>query len=415
MWSMKCPHKSVHCLNEYELIRKYRCGTCSGVMMCACDRETGERFLAHQLREGCVLETQERIPVTLGFVDNTCRECRGLPVEAHPCAAIPGRTSKIKRYYWRELQFGVFKRFADRAKAAGLDKGALRTDEAKALRREVEREVLHETKQLHASNPKYDFKETSQAEFLAQHDVEEVRLDATFAPKTEGKGVGIMDGTEIVAAEEFAARHFQRAGWSVLFSESRPFHVLFGVYLWLLIQDGADPLCGMCGFAAKMDYPSLSLAEGEQFLMLKPDDFGTTGYAERRAEAIGEHFESMLPPDRGELLWLFDYWIEGSAPLRDYLWAHDPFDVKKARTIVEVLTPGAILRILRYLVGNYWGRYLGWPDLLVYKEDDFFFAEIKASKDKLSAEQKRWIVDSSSELDLPFKLVKIHRSATATG
>ena len=67
------------------------------------------------------------------------------------------------------------------------------------------------------------------------------------------------------------------------------------------------------------------------------------------------------------------------------------------------------------IVGNYWGRYLGWPDLLVYKEDDFFFAEIKASKDKLSAEQKRWIVDSSSELDLPFKLVKIHRSARATG
>lgn len=412
---MSCLHKSVLCLNEYELIRKYRCGTCSGVMMCVCDRENGERFLAHQLREGCVLETQERIPVTLGFVDDICRECRGMPVEAHPRAAMHGQTSKIKRYYWRELQFGVFKRFADRAEAAGLDPGTLWTDEAKALREEVEHEVLEETKQLHATNPKYDFKETSQAEFLTQQDVEEVRLNATFAPKTEGKRVRIVDGTEIVAAEEFAARHFQHARWSVLFSESRPFHVLFGVYLWLLIQDDADPLCGMCGFGAKMDYPSRSLAEGEHLWILKPDDFGSTGYAERRAEAIDEHFKSMLPPDRGELLWLFDYWIEGSTLLRDYLWAHDPFDVEKARTIVEVLTPETVLRILRYLVGNYWGRYLGWPDLLVYKEDDFFFAEIKASKDKLSAEQKRWIVDSSSELDLPFKLVKIHRSARATG
>ena len=410
---MTCLHKSVRCLNEYELIRKYRCGTCSGVMMCACDHENGERFLAHQLREGCVLETKERIPVTLGFVDGICRECRGLPVEAHPRAAIPGQTSKIKRYYWRELQFGVFKRFADRVEAAGLDPGTLWTDEVKVLRKEVEREVLEEIKQLHVTNPKYDFKETSQAEILAQQDVEEVRLNATFAPKTEGKGVGIVDGTEIVVAEEFAARHFQRAGWSVLFSESRPFHVLFGVYLWLLIQDDTDSLCGMCGFGAKMDYPSLSLAEGELLWILKPTDFGSTGYAERRAEAIDEHFKSMLPPDRAELLRLFDYWIEGSTPLRDYLWAHDPFDVEKARTIVEVLTPEAVLRILRYLVGNYWGRYLGWPDLLVYKEDDFFFAEIKASKDKLSAEQKRWIVDSSSELDLPFKLVKIHRSASA--
>ena len=28
---MTCLHKSALCLNEYELIRKYRCGTCSSV------------------------------------------------------------------------------------------------------------------------------------------------------------------------------------------------------------------------------------------------------------------------------------------------------------------------------------------------------------------------------------------------
>ena len=130
-----------------------------------------------------------------------------------------------------------------------------------------------------------------------------------------------------------------RVGPSCLARAARS-HVLFGVYLWLLIQDNADSLCGMCGFGAKIDYPSLSLAEGEQLLILKPDDFGSTGYAERRSEAIDEHFKSMLPPDRGELLWRFDYWIEDSTRLRDYLWAHDPFDVEKARTIVEVLTRG---------------------------------------------------------------------------
>ena len=364
---MTCPHKSVLCLNEYELIRKYRCSTCSGVMMCACDRENGERFLAHQLQEGCVLETQERMPVTLGFVDDICRKCRGLPVEAHPRAAIHGQTSKIKRYYWRELQLGVFKRFADHVEATVLDPGVFWADEAKALRGEVEREVFEEIKQLHATNPKYDFKETSQAEILAQQDVEEIRLNATFAPRTQGHRAGIMDGTEIVAAEEFAARHFQRAGWSVLFSESRPFHVLFGVYLWLLIQDDADSRCGMCGFGAKMAYPSLSLTKDELLWILKPDDLGSTGYAERRSEAIDEHFKSMLPPDRGELLLLFDYWIEGSTLLRDYLCAHDPSDVEKARAIVEVLTPEAAQQIFcnfRPVVGqdppfSYLGRSKG--------------------------------------------------------
>jgi hypothetical protein len=71
-----------------------------------------------------------------------------------------------------------------------------------------------------------------------------------------------------------------------------------------------------------------------------------------------------------------------------------------------------IVRILRYLVGDYWGLFTGWPDLLVHKDGAFFFAEVKASKDRLSKEQKRWIADNATELRLPFKLVKIHRVAT---
>lgn len=100
-----CEHPDRVCLNQHELIRKYRCPDCGAVMMCACDEEFGRRFLAHQLNEGCELETQERIPVTHGFQPGICSECRGLPADQAPGAAIPGRTSKIKRYYWRELFF----------------------------------------------------------------------------------------------------------------------------------------------------------------------------------------------------------------------------------------------------------------------------------------------------------------------
>ena len=412
---MPCLHEPVRCLNEYELIRKYRCNTCEGVMMCSCDREIGERYLSHQLKQGCVLETQARVPVTLGFTDGVCRECRGLAPEAHPMAAIPGRTSKIKRYYWREIAFLTFERFAERAEAAGLDPRNSRSPEVDDLRKEVGREVVDWIKQSHASKPKYDFREPSQTEILAKYDVEVVRLNATFAPKSQAKGVRIFDGEEIVSAEEFASRHFRRKEWETLFCESRPFHVLFGIFMWILIQDSADPMCQMSGFAAKMDYPSHSLTKGEQLWILKPTDFGTAGYAERRAEAINEHFESLLPQDQDELLRLFDYWIEGSAWLRDYLWAHVPEDVANARTIVEILPPEVTLRILRYLVGNYWGRYTGWPDILVHRDSEFLFAEVKASKDKLSGHQKRWIADNAVDLQLPFKLVKINRAATAPG
>lgn len=49
---------------QHELIRKYRCGDCGGVMPCACDEPVGRRFLSHQLHEGYELDTQLGISVT---------------------------------------------------------------------------------------------------------------------------------------------------------------------------------------------------------------------------------------------------------------------------------------------------------------------------------------------------------------
>lgn len=243
--------------------------------------------------------------------------------------------------------------------------------------------------------------------------VEVQRLDATYAPKSSEKGAGILSGEEVVSAEEFVAGHFRENEWSVIFCESRPFHVIFGVFMWPVIQDPDDPLCETRGFASKTAYPAHSLAAGQQIWMPQPRDLGAAGYGFRRAEVIGEHLESITPLSQSEFLHLFDYWLDDSVLLRDYLWAHDAGDVFTARTVLEVLPPAIVLRILRYLVGDYWGRYIGWPDLLVFREQEYFFAEVKASKDKLSSDQKRWISDNSSILELPFRLVKIHRLATA--
>ena len=68
--------------------------------------------------------------------------------------------------------------------------------------------------------------------------------------------------------------------------------------------------------------------------------------------------------------------------------------------------------LLRYLVQNYWGRCTGWPDLLLYRGNRWFLAEVKSWGDKLSENQKRWIQDNRRYLHLPFKLVKVRRIQT---
>lgn len=105
--------------------------------------------------------------------------------------------------------------------------------------------------------------------------------------------------------------------------------------------------------------------------------------------------------------WLFDYWAGCSENLREYLWAHDPADVSTARGVREVLGIANLRKILIYLARNYWRHYCGWPDLLVYRPGEIFFIEVKSSNDRLSEDQKRWMIDNRDQLGFGFKIFKI--------
>jgi len=396
-----CPHAVRICLNHHELIRKYRCADCGAVMMCACDEAFGRRFLSHQLDQGCELDTQRRVPVTHGFQPATCSECRGLPADCAPAGEIHGRTSKIKRYYWRELFFAEMERKAG-WREAHPDAIA---DAWAAADAAIDAEVLNEIKARHAKAPKYVMSEPSQAEVLKTYGVEVLAFSAEYV-ETPNKGAIIRDGEEAISAETFVTRHFEADGWSVLPLESVPFHCLFGVMMWLLIQDPTDERLRVVSFGERSAY------EGghpmPQIWSQLPEDFGTAGYGTRRQGAIDKHLAMVCEGD--DLLWLFDYWRSYSRDLRQYLWAHRDPDVDRARRLVQILPSSVILKVLCYLVEDYWGRYLGWPDLLLHRHDEFLLVEVKSSGDKLSQDQRHWIAANHDQLQLPFKVAKIHRA-----
>ncbi len=399
-------HGQPVCINAHEMIRKYLCSACGAVMMCTCDEAFGRRFLPHQLAEGTELKTRQRIPVTLGFQSKVCAECRGLPAEPAPTAEIHGRTSKIKRFYWRELFFEKTRRSAhwDDAHPEATDV------ERRAAHVAIEGQVLAEIKALHVRAPKYMITEPSQAHVLKRYGVEVLPITAEYVEMPQ-KGAVIRDGNEAISPEAFVTAQFEAEGWSVMPLESVPFHVLFGVMMWLLIQDSADPRVRISGFGDRLVYE----AGGEPPMIwtLLPEDFGSEGYGTRRKRAIGRHLR-MLAGDRSNLLSLFDYWRSYSAELRQYLWAHREPDVDRARRLIEILSPAQILAILRYLVEDYWSHYIGWPDLLLHRNKEILFLEVKSSCDRLSQAQKAWIAGNHGRLHLPFKLVKLHRATPKT-
>jgi hypothetical protein len=374
-------------------------------MMCGCDEEFGITCLPHQITQSQSHGMTARIPITLGIVANVCNTCRGLPEEPHPAAESYGRSSKVSRFYWRELRKESLAMFDSWVKSNGFSGWMEAAAQYEDTRKKIEREVLEELKVAHERAPKYAFKEDSQEEVIRRHGVEVTALSGVHIATPDG--MRILDRAEECTPEDFAERHFQRQGYRTLFVESVPLHVLFGTFMWMLIEDVNDPDAGPPGFG---DRHNFDRGEGCQMMwMTLPDDFGTAEYVQRRAAAVAEHLklvQSIL--DDGALGWLFDLWLEPSVRLRQYLWAHRQEDIDRARNLLEALPQQTTWSILTFLLGGCWERYLGWPDLLCYTENEFFFVEVKSSRDKLSQQQKEWIRLNAEHLKLPFRLLKIH-------
>ena len=400
-----CKHINIDLLNPYEYIRKYRCNDCGNVMMCDCDENFARKYLPHQIREATELESKERVPVTIGFQKNICDKCRGLPEKAYPVAEIYGRGSKVQRYYWREIAFETIKRFENWSRKEGYSDWLEAMLAHKDVHKETERKVVKEINELHKRMPKYKYEEESQNEILSKYSVEVNKLDGVYV-KTPDRKVSILSGKKICSAEEYVQRYLNDLGFKVLVTESVPFHVIFGVFMWSLIQDPADMLNRLASFGDRNSFEKGT--EGKLISTFLPEDFGSPGYYQRRKEAIKAHLES-IPEDKDELFWTFDYQIDHSNDFRQYLWAHRQSDIETAKRLLSILPPRIIKRILMFLIQDYYQRYLGWPDMLVFRDEQFFFAEIKSSKDKLRGDQKNWIRNNALYLQLPFKVYKIHK------
>jgi len=376
-------------------------------MMCSCEQEFGRAYLPHQISAAQELQTRNRVPVTMGFQPCICRTCRGLPEVPHPKRPTHGSTTKVARYYWREIQKSTIKSFARWAQQQGypdwLQAMLGHRDEYEKYRREA----IAEIKELHKRSPKYVYDDRSQSAVIAEYSVPVVRLEGIYRKTSNGR-LRIESGQKLLAPEDFVAKEYREQGYETLFTESVPLHALFAVMMWPLIQDPGDPRVRVAMFGDRIAFEEGS--KGEVVHAPLPADFGAPGYSSRRENAIRKHIAS-LPVSKQELLRTFDHWLQPSMSLRQYLWAHRPSDVQTARTILSVLPGESVRRILQYLVGDYWSRYLGWPDLIIHRDQAFCFIEVKSSKDGLSEEQKHWIQGNAEHLGLPFKIVKIHKKA----
>jgi VRR-NUC domain len=419
-----CAHPAVTLLNPWELLRKYVCDDCGAVMTCACVYDLAVHVLPHQTGWSVDPDTEERVAVTEQFANQICFDCRGVAPPAYPKAPHRGSASVVHRYYWHELWTRTSQAFLAWCRDRGLP---LLDQDGRPLLSSYERQhpdefaringaVLAEVRTEHEARPRYDVSRPSDADILAASGVDVVDLPACYLePAIDRKvlvmPVGNVDPAVAVSVEDYVAAEERIKGREVMFLESRPVQCLFGALMWLWVQDPADER-GRLSFFGGRD--GIGADENGMIACILPGDFGIPGHAVRRAEALEAHL-GFLPDDTAELLWAYDYWLDPSRPLRQYLWAYTPEDEDRARVMIDVLGAPQIKLLLRFLAEDYWRRYCGWPDLLTWRPtptgaEDPALIEVKSSGDRLSEDQRTWIGDNAATLRLPFRLVKVHRT-----
>lgn len=421
-----CNHARRTVINGYELLRKYLCQDCDATMTCACDRSLARYVRPHQATQYRDPSTGAMRSLSDPLVPELCHGCRGETPPAYPRRAHRKEATVMHRYYWRELWRGTDLRFLTWCQAQNLPLGdgassqtfdGYRTQFAETYAA-IQQEVLDELRILHDASPIYDTSEPSADAILSARNVPVRNIRACYVKPTVDRVLVLpesgADLDEAVGVEEFVAAQLRADGRQVMFCESRPFHALFGVMMWMWVQDMNDPQCRAAAFAGRDGVGAD--AHGLIWTVL-PSDFGSEDYGKRRAYPLTEHFE-LLQEDI-DFLWTFDYWLEPSRGLRQYLWAYEADVMQRARELVRVLGPVRVKLILAYLAQNYWGRYLGWPDLVSWRDttdgpQDVLFTEVKSGGDRMSADQLDWVQGNAQYLKFPFEIAKVHRSRTIT-
>jgi hypothetical protein len=92
-----------------------------------------------------------------------------------------------------------------------------------------------------------------------------------------------VNGNEVFTIEEFAEDYFIKKGFKVLEVESVPFHVLFGIFMYLVVEDVDDRKGRIVQFGSRNDFDKNTSQEGMVTTIL-PDDFGSKLYYERQKE-----------------------------------------------------------------------------------------------------------------------------------
>ncbi|MBO9612181.1 MAG: VRR-NUC domain-containing protein [Dyadobacter sp.] len=169
---------------------------------------------------------------------------------------------------------------------------------------------------------------------------------------------------------EFGAiAYYQEQGYNAFFSENEPWRALFGLLFWDIIYD-------------------TNVQTIHNPLQRIPSDFFLPDFYFKRSEQLKErlaaaHSREIIDElvtqtfaDKYGITNVLVPWYDGA--------------LEKVLTLTSLLSPEKIHKIMLEMALNLRENTRGFPDLLVWNDDDYAFIEIKSPTDHLSSRQLHW-------------------------
>jgi hypothetical protein len=252
-------------------------------------------------------------------------------------------------------------------------------------------------------------KETTEAEFLSKNPILEVQISAEYRQVEKGDqkiGKWVAQDGSLSSVEQIAIEYYVSQGYSVLRCERVLISTWAATFLCKSIQDTNDLRAHTVFRNSTKGWSSRNRDTG-LVEMLLPEDFGSIEFYERRKDAIVLAIDSMRKVDN--LLTVFAEHLETSETLRDYLWVNDYEAVETARTALSVLPKDIVISSVEWAIQDFWQRQPGWPDLFVYRGNEYKFVEVKSPYDKLSLEQMQWFEWAPTQ-NIPTEILRVNRN-----
>lgn len=227
--------------------------------------------------------------------------------------------------------------------------------------------------------------------YFSQDFFEKIKNKKSRAVKRTTQALKAAEAIEVPVSFRYqvefgAITYYREQGYQAFFSENEPWRALFGLLFWDIIYD-------------------TNVQTIHNPLQRIPSDFFLPDFYFKRSEQLKERLQaahskeiidelvSRTYADKYGITNVLVPWYDGA--------------LEKVLTLTSLLSPAKIHAIMLEMALNLRENTRGFPDLLVWNENEYAFIEIKSPTDHLSSRQLHW-QHFFAEHDVQSRIVRVN-------